>query len=219
MRRHARLRRGPGLLRPRDPDGQACQRARDGPPGAPHEERAEAWRRVPVRPGGAAPRAGEGDPGARQGHAPARGGRGGGPRPAPSARRRLQRDARRGCEARRRLRRRLQEHRLLGRLRRLFDGTRHSFHPGWRASGSGPHGGGGGGAGAHHDRGPDRTHRAGRREGGRAPRGHEGGFSRLHLGLAPDLRDRRRWSSGPAKLCASASSRRRARSSGRKTSP
>ena len=31
VRRDARLRRGPGLLRPRDPDGQARQRARDGP--------------------------------------------------------------------------------------------------------------------------------------------------------------------------------------------
>ncbi len=64
VRRDARLRRGPGLLRPRGPDGQARRRARDGPGRAAPQERHRARDAVPVRPGGAAPGAGARDPGA-----------------------------------------------------------------------------------------------------------------------------------------------------------
>ena len=99
-------------------------------------------------------------------------------------------------EARRRLRGRLQEHRLLGRLRRLLDGARQPF----------------GREGEPPLRSTRRPRKSGRVVMVQAqivrtelgvetwpccPRTPVGG--RLHLGLAPDLRDRRRCQGAPAR--------------------
>ena len=119
VRRDARLRRRADLLRRRGADGQARGRARARPGRAPAAERARARRHAPDRPadrGLAADR--RGDPPAAALEPPRAGGAAA--RSAPAARRRRQHDARRGRTARHRLRRRLQEHRLLGGLRRLL---------------------------------------------------------------------------------------------------
>ena len=118
MRRHARLRRGPGLLRARGADGQARGRARHRPDRAATAERARAGRLVAdrtedhrdaARRGRDSPRSCARVPEAEE--LPRR--------PDASSRRLGQHDARRRSPARRRLRRRFQEHRLLGGLRRL----------------------------------------------------------------------------------------------------
>ena len=68
---------------------------------------------------------------------------------------------------------------------RLFDRRR-------GAAGGGPHGGRRGRPGPRHRAGADRPHRAGRRARRRADGRHAGGLGRVELGLAPDVRDRRR---------------------------
>ncbi len=85
-----------------------------------------------------------------------------------------ERDPRRGRPARRRLRRRVQEHRLLRGLRRLLDRARAPLDRGRRAAGRGAHRGRGGRSGPRHDRGPDRAHRARRAARRRRARGHRG---------------------------------------------
>ena len=123
VRCDARVRRGADLLRGRGADGQARRRARHRPDRAAAPERARAGRHArdragrdglaadarghPARRGASAPRAGG---------APARG--------DPAPRRRGEHDARRGRAPRRRLRGRLQEHLLLGGLRRLLHRAR-----------------------------------------------------------------------------------------------
>ena len=106
--------------------------------------------------------------------------------------RRRERDPRRGRAPGCRLRHRDQEHRLLGGLRRLLDRARAPVDRGRRAARRGPLGRGGGRPGHRHRAGPDRAHRAGRRARGGARRRHAGRLGGVDLGLAPDLRHRRR---------------------------
>ena len=123
VRRDARLRCGAGGVRLRVADGQGRRGARHGP-GRPA---------LPQRDGGGlrrAHRAGAGQPGTGRraaapaaGHADARVRSDRWPRPAPAARRRRELHPRRGRAARRRLRGGVQEHRVLGGLRRLLDGA------------------------------------------------------------------------------------------------
>ena len=205
LRGHARLRGGPGGLRARGADGQARGGARHGP-----GRRAAAQRDRPRRPAadGAGPaRAGARGRAARARARDAAAARAGRPaRPARAAGRGGQHDPRRGRAARRRLRGGDQEHRLLGGLRRLLDRARARRRRRRRPVRRGPHRGGGGRPGPDHRAGADRPHGARARARRRAARRHRGGLGRLDLGLAPDLRDRRRRQGGV---------RRRAQGAGR----
>ena len=123
LRRDARLRRRADLLRRRGADGQARGRARARPGRAAAAERARAGRRAADRPEARRVAAGRrGDPPRRRAADPRAGAAAA--RRDPAARRRRQHDARRGRPPRRRLRGRLQEHLLLGGLRRLLRGAR-----------------------------------------------------------------------------------------------
>ena len=125
LRRDARVRRRPDLLRGRGADGQARRRARARPGRAAAPERARAGRHAADRPEGHRLDAGRrGDP--RGGGAAAARARAAAARRDPPARRRRQHDPRRRRPARRRLRGRLQEHLLLGGLRRLLHRPRAS---------------------------------------------------------------------------------------------
>ena len=119
VRRDARLRRGADVLRRRGADGQARRRARARPGRAAPAERARARRRAPDGPEArrvAARR--RGDPARRRAADPRAGAAAA--RSDRPARGRGQHDARRGRAPRRRLRGRVQEHLLLGGLRRLL---------------------------------------------------------------------------------------------------
>ncbi len=123
VRRDARLRRRAGRVRARGADGQARRGRRHGPDRAAAAQRDRGRRPAAHRPGRARARARRRAARARPRHAaPAGGGRGA--RSARAAGRRRQHDARRGRAARRRLRGRDQEHRLLRGLRRLLDRAR-----------------------------------------------------------------------------------------------
>ncbi len=116
--------------------------------------------------------------------------RGAAARGDPAARRRRQHDARRGRQARRRLRGRVQEHLLLGGLRRL---RRRARHPARRRLGGDPLRLGRGRPGRHRRDPPGRPDRA--RHGRRRARaaGHGGGrLGGLGLGLADDVDGGRR---------------------------
>ena len=126
VRRDEGLRRGADLLRRGGPDGQARRGARHRPGGAPPPERPRARRDPRDRPGdhgvaadegGDPTRGGTRDPGA--GGAPAR--------RDPAARWRRQHDAGRRRAPRGRLRGRVQEHLLLGGVRRLLHGARQAL--------------------------------------------------------------------------------------------
>ena len=123
LRGDARLRRRPDLLRGRGADGQARRCARDRPGRAPAPQRARPRRQAADRPADRRLAAG------RRGHPPRRrpaAARAGGAsaRGDPPPRRRRQHDPRRGRSPRRRLRGRLQEHLLLGGVRRLHGRAR-----------------------------------------------------------------------------------------------
>ena len=90
-----------------------------------------------------------------------------------------QRHPRRGRGARRRLRGRLQEHRLLRGLRRLLDRAREAVAGGRRAARRGPHRRRRGRPGPGHRAGADRAPRAGRGPRRRAARRHPGRHGRL----------------------------------------
>ena len=178
VRRHARLRRGPGLLRPRSADGQARGRARHRPDRVAPAERARARRlfadrtedhRDASRRGCDSPRSRARRPRARG--APAR--------PDASSRRFGQHDARRRCQAWRRLRGRLQEHRLLGGLRRLHRGESPAS---CRRQRHGPLRGRRGGPGSCERHRPGRAHRA------RHPTTSYLRRTRLRLSTPPALR-------------------------------
>ena len=189
VRRDARLRRGADLLRRRGADGQARDGARARSGRAPPPERARPRRHPadgPVDHGLAAGCGGDqalrGDAGARPGGAAAR-------RDRPSGRR-GQYDARRGRAAGRRLRRRFQEHRLLGGLRRFLRRPGAAVR---RRFGRGPLRRGRGGPGRHQRDPPGGVPRAG--NGARSARARLDGARRvvgLRLGLADDLDGRGR---------------------------
>ena len=116
VRRDARVRRGPGLLRLRGADGQARRRPAHGSGGAPDQERdaggvgdADRAGSGLCRPGGRDPEPGQIPPSAARA--------GLGPRPARPARRSVEHHARRRGRARRRVRGRHQERLLLRGLR------------------------------------------------------------------------------------------------------
>ncbi len=121
VRRHARLRRGPVLLRARGTDGQARGRARHRPDRAATAERARARGLVADRTEDHRDTSRRGSDSPRS---CARGprGRGATAQSHASSRRLGQHHARRRSPPWRGLRRRLQEHRLLGGLRRLHRG-------------------------------------------------------------------------------------------------
>ena len=118
-------------------------------------------------------------------------------RPAPAARRRREHHPRRGRPPRRRLRGRLQERRRSPRAstttRPPGSGSRSSAR---RPGRDRAHRGGRGGPGTGHGRAADLPHRARRRPGGGRAQGHPGRLRRVELGVAPDLRHRRRGQGG-----------------------
>lgn len=190
LRRHARLRRGPGVLRVRGPDGQARRQGGHGPGRVPSAQRHGAGHAHADRPAGRLPGPGRRTAAPCPGDAAADGASVGvqrGLRRAPAARRSVQHHARRRSRPGGGLRGRHQERRLLRGLRRLLHrqgahgghqrrGRRHRAH---RHGGSRP--------GRHHRPRADRPHRAGRRAGDRPPRRHAG-----RLGQAPRPRRGRR---------------------------
>ena len=129
-------------------------------------------------------------------------------RPARAARRRVEHHARRGPPARRGLRGRPQEHRLLPRLRRLLDRARARIGRERGAAGGGPHRRLRGGPGRHHRPGPDRARRARDRARDRPAGGHPGRQRRVVVGVAADLVHGRR---GPDRLRGGARGSARAR--------
>ena len=194
VRRHARLRRGAGRrsrheaqmdklaaalgidpveLRIRnamEPGSQHADRPGGRRPGAGRASCWSALRAMPLPPAAAQARR----------------------RPARAARRRLEHHPRRGRRARRRLRGRLQERRLLRGLRRLLDRARAAVARRRRAAGRGPHRGGRGRPGR---RSPCRRRSpapSSASSAWRARRRHAGRLGRVELGVAPDLRHRRR---------------------------
>ena len=190
VRGDARVRRRADLLRARGADGQARGRAGDGPGRAAAPQRAGRGRHDPDRGDDPLPRAGGRAARQRQRAAAAAA-------VDRDARRPREHDPRRGRAARRRLRGRLQERRLLGGLRRLLDRARAAVGGGRRAARGGPHRGRRGRPGPRDGAGADRPPRARRRARARAARRHAGRLGRLLVGLAPDLHDRRR---GQARL-------------------
>ena len=200
VRRDARVRRGAGLLRVRDPDGQAGRRAGPGPGGAPDPQRDAGGIGDADRPGG-----GLGRPGGRDLEAgrvpaaaarrPGRAGRGRGP--AHAAGRGVQHDPRRRRRPRRRLRGRHQERLLLRGLRRLLHGPGAARAGRRRAGRAGADGRRRGRAGPGHRAGPDRPDRARRAARGHPARRHLDRQRRFLLGVPADLRDRRR---GPGRV-------------------
>ncbi len=213
LRRHARLRLRPVLLRARGADGQARRRPRARPRGAAPAKRARPRRRAPHRTGRHGLAAGRrGDPPLRRHPDP--GARGAAARPDPAPGRRRQHDARRRRAPRRRLRGRLQEHLLLGGLRRLLRRARPPLHRRRRRAGRrGALGGGRGRPGRRQRHGPGGPHRARGRERRRRPAHDRGRAVRgVVLRLAADVDDRRR---RPARLprgqAGAGATRRRAR--------
>ena len=165
VRGDARLRRGPGVLRPREPDGPPRRgvrsRPRGGPPAQCHGHRRPADHRAGRRERGARGSLHPGDRGpADAGHAGRhRPRRRRGRRPdVPPGRCRPHR-RRRPCAARRGVGRGDQEHDVLRGLRRL----RHGPLPARRRCGHAQGRHGGGRAGLRDDRPADRPHRARRR--------------------------------------------------------
>ena len=192
VRGDARLRRRADLLRARGADGQARRRAR-------------RWTRSSCGAATRWPRAARSRPARRSAArrrwpscstASARA-----PLPPPVDRDcpggHVEHHPRRGRAARRRLRGRLQERRLLGGLRRLLDRARAAVGGRRRAARRGPHGGRRGRPGARDRAGADRPPRARRRARARAAGRHAGRLRRLVVGVAPDVHDRRR---GQARL-------------------
>ncbi len=116
--------------------------------------------------------------------------------PPVAARRRRQHDARRGRTARRRLRRRHQEHLLLGGLRRLLHRPRDGAGRRRRAARHGAHRRRRGRPGARHAAGADRPHRARHRARAGRDRRHPGRLGRVDVGVAAELRHRRRGAGG-----------------------
>ena len=189
VRRDARLRRRTDVLRRRGADGQARRRARDRSGRAAPVERALLGRPASDRPadrGRAAGRrrdpAGRGATGAR-GRAAAAGGD-----PAPGRGR--QHDARRRGQARRRLRGRVQEHLLLGGVRRLHRRPRDPARGRLRRD---PLRFGRGRTGRHRRDPPGRAHRARhRRRLARRPWHCLGRLRRLRVRVPDDLDGGRR---------------------------
>ncbi len=198
VRSDARLRLRPGLLRTRGADGQAGGRARHRRRRATAAQCDRAGRRPADRAGRHRLTArGRGHPALLRAHTAAA--RGAAPRLAPAAGRHRQHDAGRGCQSRDRLRGRLQEHLLLGGLRRLLHGARAPLRaPPRRPRCRGVVRGSRGRAGR------DRRHRSGCPHGARDRRRHRRRANdvrrrlvRLDVGVANDVDGRR---SGPARL-------------------
>ena len=189
VRRDARLRRRAGVLRRRGADGPAGRGARHRPDRAPPAERDRERRHAPdgTGPDGLAAR--------RRGHPRRRRdsrarGRGAAARPDPASRRRRQHDAGRRRPAGRRVRGRLQEHLLLGGVRRLLrraraDPRRRERHRPLRRRRGGP--------GARRRDPPGRRGRArDERDHARDEHDEHRRLGRIDLRLAHDLDGRRR---------------------------
>ena len=176
VRRDARLRVGAGGVRLRGADGQAGRGPGNGSGRVPLPERDGAGQRRPDRPGHRQPGAGRRAAAAGQRDAAAAAACGGRvrrrPGPAAAARRGRQHHARRGHRPRDRLRRRLQERRLLRGLRRLLDRPGQARGRRRRAGRDRAHRGRRGRPGTGHDRAADLPDRARRRQRGDRPEGH-----------------------------------------------
>ena len=188
LRCDARFRRGPGVLRLRVPDGRGRRRTGHGSAGVPGPQRGEAGLGDRHRTGDRGRRAAGRDVRRAARDALAAGA----VRRRSAAGRIRQHDPRRGGAPRCRLRRRHQEHLLLGGIRRLLDGQGDPEHCERGAGRAGAHRRRRGGPGPGHLAGTDRPDRTRGRARHRRPARHHGRFRRIVLRLAPVLYDR--WS-------------------------